>query len=374
MGNLLAGMNKAHVFEAVGRYEESTAMYAAIVRAAEQRQLSSTHMRIRRATLLPRVLPLPEQLAQIRADMEAALKQLLATRDFSSDGAPPTDFGFSAGFFLLTHGESDARLKALLARVYLRFCPALLTGGFVAKGAARRAPAPLARLPLSAAGDGEDEDAAPTPDAAPSLDAGSESTSVSARPSGLLKIALVSRFFIRHSVGLLAQGLVAMLARSGFEVVVVLVDGVNSRDEVSESIIASAHAAYVLPADLLAVQEVLREEAPDVIVFPEVGIDPVTYFLSFNRLAKVQVALSGHPETSGVPNVDVFISSTADAHGSSREFSERVHRMRGLGASFVDNNAAYSEQLLADLPASRRQFLVALALPSNAHVRCTLTN
>ena len=44
-------------------------------------------------------------------------------------------------------------------------------------------------------------------------------------------------------------------------------------------------------------------------IYLDVGMDPMTYFLAFARLAPVQCVTWGHPVTTGVPNMDYFISS-----------------------------------------------------------------
>ena len=46
----------------------------------------------------------------------------------------------------------------------------------------------------------------------------------------------------------------------------------------------------------------------DVLVYSELGMEITPYFLSFGRLAPVQVATWGHPVTSGVETVDYFVA------------------------------------------------------------------
>src|SRR6185437_3227592 len=53
-------------------------------------------------------------------------------------------------------------------------------------------------------------------------------------------------------------------------------------------------------------QEVARDR-PDVIFYPEVGMDPATCSLAALRLAPLQVASWGHPTTTGLPTIDLFI-------------------------------------------------------------------
>jgi predicted O-linked N-acetylglucosamine transferase (SPINDLY family) len=46
----------------------------------------------------------------------------------------------------------------------------------------------------------------------------------------------------------------------------------------------------------------------DVLVYTDIGMNPVTTFLGYTRLARVQCALGGHPDTTGIPNMDYFLS------------------------------------------------------------------
>lgn len=61
-------------------------------------------------------------------------------------------------------------------------------------------------------------------------------------------------------------------------------------------------------------------------------MEPFTYFLAFARLAPVQCVSFGHPDTTGIRNMDYFISNDlfetedADAH-----YSERLFRLHDLG-------------------------------------------
>jgi len=64
-------------------------------------------------------------------------------------------------------------------------------------------------------------------------------------------------------------------------------------------------------------------------------MEPLTYFLAFSRLAPVQVAGWGHPVTTGIPNVDYFLSSEGleppEAEG---HYTERLIRLRHLPAFY----------------------------------------
>jgi predicted O-linked N-acetylglucosamine transferase (SPINDLY family) len=72
-------------------------------------------------------------------------------------------------------------------------------------------------------------------------------------------------------------------------------------------------------------------DAPHVLIFPEVGMDKVSAQLAAQRLAAVQCASWGHPETSGFPTIDYFISSDLmEPAGAADHYSEQLIRLPNL--------------------------------------------
>jgi protein O-GlcNAc transferase len=101
-----------------------------------------------------------------------------------------------------------------------------------------------------------------------------------------------------------------------------------------------------------------------VLVYPEVGLDPMAYFLAFARLAPVQCAWWGHPDTTGIPAIDYFVSSTAELPDADKHYSERLVRMQGLGASFMRQHAG-GDMRRREL---RQRLQDQMGLPSSVHL------
>jgi predicted O-linked N-acetylglucosamine transferase (SPINDLY family) len=57
--------------------------------------------------------------------------------------------------------------------------------------------------------------------------------------------------------------------------------------------------------------DAIRASEPDVLIYPEVGMHPMTARLAALRLAPVQAASWGHPETTGLPTMDYYLSGEA---------------------------------------------------------------
>jgi predicted O-linked N-acetylglucosamine transferase (SPINDLY family) len=85
------------------------------------------------------------------------------------------------------------------------------------------------------------------------------------------------------------------------------------------------------PAELA---ERIRASELDVLVFPDLGMDPRQQVLASWRLAPRQLALYGHPATSGLPGIDAFLSGQLlEPPGSEAHYRERLVRLPALGAA-----------------------------------------
>jgi protein O-GlcNAc transferase len=159
------------------------------------------------------------------------------------------------------------------------------------------------------------------------------------RPEGPRRIAFVSRFLFDHSIGRLCLSLFRRLAARRDCEVICFDTATVPADDVRREIAALVSHVESLPADIFSAREVIADAKPDVVFYLEIGMDPLTYFLAFARLAPIQAASYGHPVTSGIPNVDYFLSCAAaepavdtDASGA---YSERLVSLGGLPFSYV---------------------------------------
>ena len=75
----------------------------------------------------------------------------------------------------------------------------------------------------------------------------------------------------------------------------------------------------------------VRQARFDVLCHWETGTDSVNYFLPYFRLAPVQCNLSGIQATSGIPQMDYFLSSEfIETEGADAHYSEKLFRARSL--------------------------------------------
>lgn len=89
-------------------------------------------------------------------------------------------------------------------------------------------------------------------------------------------------------------------------------------------------------------------------------MEPFTYFLAFSRLASVQCSSFGHPDTSGIRNIDYFISDDLFEPGNAQEhYSEKLLLLRNCG-----NLVYYYKPELPNPPKRRDAF----NLPEQTHL------
>lgn len=146
-----------------------------------------------------------------------------------------------------------------------------------------------------------------------------------------LRIGFISRYFFNHSISRTSRGLIATLPRERFEVFAICA-GKPPDDEYARHIARHADHHLVVPLDLVEARQRIEALSLDVLYYQDIGMDPFTYFLSFSRLAPVQCVSFGHPDTTGVPTMDYFISSTLfEPPEASAHYSESLCELQDIG-------------------------------------------
>ena len=159
---------------------------------------------------------------------------------------------------------------------------------------------------------------------------------VSSPPQGnRIRIGVVSGFFCDHTLfKLFLEGWLTGLDRGRFEIVGFhtgrLVDATTAR-------CAALCDTFVqgLPTEP-AWREAIVAHAPHVLLYPEVGIDPIAGRLAAQRLARVQCVTWGQPETTGMPTIDAFLSSELmEPPDGEAHYTEKLVRLPDLGSCYV---------------------------------------
>lgn len=241
-------------------------------------QLGIDAARTKRALMLPAIMGTRQQVLETRARFERNLDALMADRTALAD--PLKNIG-ETNFYLAYHGLNDHDLQIKVAKYYEQACPSLL---YVAPHCAKPA-------------------------------------SDTQRP---IRVGVFSRFFYSHSVSLCFSKVIVALSLNGrFEVTLI------SEHAIDETIYSGFVGRRLrVPNNLARAKEAIAGLELDILMYLDIGMEPLSYFLAFSRLARTQCVLPGHPVTTGIKNVDYFLSSglfepvCADEH-----YSEKLVRL-----------------------------------------------
>ena len=160
---------------------------------------------------------------------------------------------------------------------------------------------------------------------------------LAARPGGgeRIRIGIVSGFFLDHTVfRLFLEGWLTQLDRSRFDVVA-FHTGHASDADTSRAAGWCRRFVRDLPSRD-AWRRAVVAESPHVLLYPEIGMDPIAAWLAAQRLAPVQCAAWGHPETTGLETIDYFLSSALmEPIDGQDHYTEHLIRLPGTGVWYA---------------------------------------
>jgi predicted O-linked N-acetylglucosamine transferase (SPINDLY family) len=229
---------------------------------------------LRLASAMPII---PESVAQIearRANMSSELDRLAAEGLHFDD---PLAEKLGTNFYLAYHGKSDLELQKKTASLLLKSCSSL---GFVASHCAKP------------------------------------------RQNGKIRVGLCSAHFNDHTMGHLWRGNVENLPRENIELV--LIHALAKQDAIREAFDKAADGVIQLPSGLAEARSAVASLELDVLHYPDLGMDRLTWFMAHSRLAPAQSTWCGHPDTTGLPHMDYFITPMdMEPQGGAAHYSER---------------------------------------------------
>lgn len=150
-----------------------------------------------------------------------------------------------------------------------------------------------------------------------------------------IRLGIVSGFFCRHTIfKLFLEGWLTHLDRSRFELI-----GFHTgrTSDVCTEAAAGLCDRFIrkLPS-ASAWRQAVCDAAPHVLLYPEVGMDPIAGRLAAQRLAPVQCVTWGQPETTGMPTMDYFLTSDLMEPSEAAEYyTERLVRLPNLGLCYL---------------------------------------
>jgi len=151
---------------------------------------------------------------------------------------------------------------------------------------------------------------------------------------GRVRIGIVSGFFRNHSVYKMpVRGWLKTLDRAKFELFCYHTQ--KRVDQYTQEAASLCDKFAQGPKSSRQWAAEIRADSPDLVIFPEIGMDPMTGKLAALRLAPIQATSWGHPVTSGYPTIDYFISGDAmEPPDGASHYTERLVRLPGIGVHY----------------------------------------
>ena len=151
---------------------------------------------------------------------------------------------------------------------------------------------------------------------------------------GVIRVGIASQYFWNHSVWrAIVKGWFEKIGRERFALYAFHF-GVRQDQE---TLLAKSSAAYFEHEARPLRQWVqgIIDQQLDVLIYPEIGMDPTSIKLASLRLAPVQVATWGHPETTGLPTMDYYLSAEdLEPPGARENYTEQLITLPNLGCFY----------------------------------------
>tara|TARA_B100000900_G_scaffold412006_1_gene432899 strand:- start:186 stop:1871 length:1686 start_codon:yes stop_codon:yes gene_type:complete len=146
--------------------------------------------------------------------------------------------------------------------------------------------------------------------------------------SDKIRIGFISEYFTDHTIGKLFKGIILKLDKKKFEVIVFHTEKTKEGKILNELKDAEKNNFIknkFLPSSFTDKQKIILNQKLDILFYPEIGLSLQLYYLSFIKLATIQITSWGHPETTNNPAMDYFLSSKLiEAKDSQKNFSEKL--------------------------------------------------
>jgi predicted O-linked N-acetylglucosamine transferase (SPINDLY family) len=179
-----------------------------------------------------------------------------------------------------------------------------------------------------------------------------------------IRLAFASRHMNNHSVGNCYRGILMKLASMPeFEVRLFVIG--SAMDEKMQELANAGVELVPLPNNIGAAQKFVASYAPDIMIYPDIGMDATTHYLAMARLAPHQACFQGHPETTGIDTIDYVISSRSyEPENAQENYTEHVLCNPGIDTLFMRPTppARWLSREELGLPTDRKLYVCPLAI------------
>ncbi len=148
-----------------------------------------------------------------------------------------------------------------------------------------------------------------------------------------IRIGIVSGFFCDHTIWrLMLKGWLSEIDRDRFDIHTYH----TSMTDDQETALARHLSPQFVAGRSIDFRTAILANQPEVLLYPELGMDPVAARLASERLAPVQCVSWGQPETSGLPTMDYFLSSALmEPEHATLHYTEHLITLPNLGVHYT---------------------------------------
>ena len=145
------------------------------------------------------------------------------------------------------------------------------------------------------------------------------------------RVGIVSAYLRQHSVfNVITRTFLTAFERAGWEVQAFSLSAES--DEETTYAATRVQRFEQGQKGLWEWADLIRDASCDLLLYPELGMDDLTMKLAGMRLAPVQVVSWGHPETTGLPTLDYFVTGAAfEPDAAQQHYAEQLVQLPGIG-------------------------------------------
>lgn len=149
-----------------------------------------------------------------------------------------------------------------------------------------------------------------------------------------IRVGYLSAHLMAHSAAAWARGWIRTRDRQSFEVY--CYHTAQRVDFVTQEFRDLSDRFRHIPGQVETIAQQVLADQLDILILPDIGMDPQTSLLAGLRLAPVQCTAWGHPVTSGIPTIDYYLSSELmEPANAQQHYSEQLILLPNIGISYA---------------------------------------
>jgi len=185
-----------------------------------------------------------------------------------------------------------------------------------------------------------------------------------------LRIGFISRTFYNHSICRISLGLIEQLYKYDDIDIYIYSTTSQNQDKFSQRIYnSSTKYTHISSINFIESVETIRQDKLDALVILDPCTDIYTYCIGLYRCAPLQLTTWGHPETSGSPNIDYYITSKYFEKQTDNIYYEKPYIMNSLSFYYYNLQNTYSfDPIEMFNNTSQITLRQGFSLPENGHI------